>query len=617
MKKYLVILQFGPVKDFIQTARRTDDYWAGSFLLSYAVGKAIVCLEQKGADIVFPDPEGNPLIKAARNDFKYYDNDSLNPSLPNRLGFCFSAETNLVLKEELNQIVQQLRDDIVSFFKDIEQIFSKKIFSGIFLVESAESQMNDLFEVYYAFTEMDSHDEGKAISETERRLAARKNIRDFIPFEQKGFKCTLCGVREPVRRKSALLVDIKRDWALINREYPFKFKLNEMLCAICTGKRLLRNVRFKMGKIPSTTTVAVSAWLSDIVTKVKNQEEKLGLHAENLRLKFLNEHIEKGASVPTNANVNHWLFNIEGDYFIDDVYDRLEKEAKDEKNADKRKALEDARKQLNKFIKDLSLDAPPKYYTIISFDGDNMGDYRKQLQLSEEHKQFSKKLAGFTQKVYQLIHQSDYHGYVIYSGGDEGVLLVPLSETLAVMDRLRKTFLAETGLTLSVGAAIVHHHAPLGEGLKAANEALDRAKLVKNSIDETSKNAFAFNLRKRSGAHMICHFPWEVKIDTESVNIIDYLLKWHDAYDQKLTRRWFFQVYKELPLFRESAEQSLFVNTLYQILPRHVPSDKKSMALSLAKETSDIMFSHDAANNIENLLLLLYIPIYLYNGGQD
>ena len=609
MKSYLVILQFGPVKDFIHTARRTDDYWAGSFILSYAVGKAIDSLEKTGADIVFPDPEGNPLIDAVRNS-AFDSVDSLNPSLPNRLGFCLSAESNQKLIQGLDNVVQELRDDLVNMFIKIEQKLPVK--------SRAASQMNDMFEVYYAFTEMDSQNQGNAISETERRLAARKNIRDFIPFEQHGFKCTLCGVREPIRGKSIILADIKSDWAMINRKYPYKFKLNERLCAICTGKRLLRNVHFKMGNIPSSTTVTISAWLADIVNKVKSPEADFGIHASNLCLKLQNEYIEKGAPVPANENVDHWLFKIEGDYFIDDVYDRLEKEAQIEGHIEKLHALQDARKQLKTFMKKLSIDAPPKYYTIISFDGDNMGDYRKQIKSNEAHKQFSKKLAGFTQKVYDLIHTSDYHGYVIYSGGDEGVILVPLSETLQVMDQLRKIFYTEIGLTLSVGAAIVHHHAPLGESLMAAEEALNRAKEVKDSNNRTSKNAFAFNLRKRSGSHMTCQCPWEVETETKHVDIMQFLLQWFRAYDSGMTQRWFFQVYKDLPIFKQSAEPSLFGNTLYQVLPRHVPPDKKELGLSLAKETKDILFSHEVIKmDIENLLSLLYIPIYLYDGGQN
>ncbi len=38
------ILQFtlGPVQGFVAQARRTRDFWAGSFLLSYLTGKAML-----------------------------------------------------------------------------------------------------------------------------------------------------------------------------------------------------------------------------------------------------------------------------------------------------------------------------------------------------------------------------------------------------------------------------------------------------------------------------------------------------------------------------------------------------------------------------------------------
>ena len=46
------ILNFsiGPVQGFIARARKTRDFWAGSFLLSYLAGQAMaVILENKGS----------------------------------------------------------------------------------------------------------------------------------------------------------------------------------------------------------------------------------------------------------------------------------------------------------------------------------------------------------------------------------------------------------------------------------------------------------------------------------------------------------------------------------------------------------------------------------------
>src|SRR5690606_22736204 len=53
----------GPVQGFVVQARKTRDLWAGSFLLSYLAGQAMVKIIKSGGRIIFPTvheplPEG-------------------------------------------------------------------------------------------------------------------------------------------------------------------------------------------------------------------------------------------------------------------------------------------------------------------------------------------------------------------------------------------------------------------------------------------------------------------------------------------------------------------------------------------------------------------------------
>ena len=84
MKTYLTILQHGPVQDFIHTARRTDDYWAGSFLLSYITTHIIKELKAMSGEIISPGHEDDPLAMAVLG-CKPPRNEALQPSLPNRV----------------------------------------------------------------------------------------------------------------------------------------------------------------------------------------------------------------------------------------------------------------------------------------------------------------------------------------------------------------------------------------------------------------------------------------------------------------------------------------------------------------------------------------------------
>lgn len=45
-RDYLLLFSIGPVQSFIAAARKTEDLWAGSYLLSFLVEKAIDKLEE-------------------------------------------------------------------------------------------------------------------------------------------------------------------------------------------------------------------------------------------------------------------------------------------------------------------------------------------------------------------------------------------------------------------------------------------------------------------------------------------------------------------------------------------------------------------------------------------
>ncbi|MFH1930164.1 MAG: type III-B CRISPR-associated protein Cas10/Cmr2 [Pseudomonadota bacterium] len=615
-KKYLVLFQFGPVQDFIHTARRTDDYWAGSFLLSYTTAQIICELKKQKSKIVFPNPGDNALVKAVcENNFNNEEalqpslnEEALQPSLPNRVAAIIEEEEHSQLKERLNELRGDVVKKIVSRFEEVE-----KSLTGRSLV--AKKQVEDLFEFFYAFAEYDKigHKYGLILKTVEKNLAARKNIRDFTHFYQYGFKCTQCGVREPLRDNHSLeensdLQGLRDYWKkLLRDKYKYAFRDNERLCSVCAGKRLLRRVCFKRGAIPSTSTIAVSVWLDQIQDKLDfsdvNQSNNINTFIYNLKQANL---IQQSASVPGNAGKTHPLFQIEGDCFISDSYDRFEKEA-EHKEVNYVRMAKDG---LAKMLKELP--DPPKYYTILSLDGDFIGKYCRSLEGLEEHQDFSKKLAGFTKIVYRIVHK-EYHGYVIYFGGDEGIILLPLAETLEVMNKLRKEFSHITGgLTLSAGAAIVHHQFPLGQGLKAAKEAINMAKTVRG------KNAFSFNIRKRSGANIICAAPWEVKRESNQQEVIKFLKAWLDAYSNGLSVRWYYQFANMEPVMEDERgmyDIGMVINELYRVLPRHLQD--KAIAFSLINKTKDIIYGHRELVEFKNLLSLLYVPIYIYQGGQD
>ncbi|MCK5904087.1 MAG: type III-B CRISPR-associated protein Cas10/Cmr2, partial [Gammaproteobacteria bacterium] len=60
-KKYYFHFTLGPVQSFVAQARRTRDFWAGSFLLSWLSAVAIKSVQVQGGTILFPKPNENYL----------------------------------------------------------------------------------------------------------------------------------------------------------------------------------------------------------------------------------------------------------------------------------------------------------------------------------------------------------------------------------------------------------------------------------------------------------------------------------------------------------------------------------------------------------------------------
>jgi len=57
MNSHFFHFTLGPVQAFVAQARRTRDFWAGSFLLSWLSSVAIKAVQVQGGEIQFPCPD--------------------------------------------------------------------------------------------------------------------------------------------------------------------------------------------------------------------------------------------------------------------------------------------------------------------------------------------------------------------------------------------------------------------------------------------------------------------------------------------------------------------------------------------------------------------------------
>jgi len=121
MSKVFGIFQIGPVQEFITCAKKTQDFWSGSYLLSYLNCVAIDTVVQNCGEvkdvIIYPSLEEQPLFEYVqelrKNNRKPWENNpkenQLRPTIPNRFVCKIS-------KEEGPKILQQAEKAVNTTF---------------------------------------------------------------------------------------------------------------------------------------------------------------------------------------------------------------------------------------------------------------------------------------------------------------------------------------------------------------------------------------------------------------------------------------------------------------------------------------------------------------------
>ena len=165
--RYLTLFTIGPVQGFIAQARKLQDLYAGSFLLSYLAKQTMAKAQKLGADILFPDPEQE--------------------SAPNRFLMMWEVGNEYALCEicrELDKYVRGEWEDIAR--KVIKE--TKFTYTG-----AISAQISSLIQVYYA-SELYKGDEsfGECYKNVMKRLGAAKTFRTFTQLDEPpGRKCSV------------------------------------------------------------------------------------------------------------------------------------------------------------------------------------------------------------------------------------------------------------------------------------------------------------------------------------------------------------------------------------------------------------------------------------------
>ncbi|GAK51211.1 CRISPR-associated protein, Crm2 family [Candidatus Moduliflexus flocculans] len=431
-----LLFSIGPVQSFIETARKTQDLWMGSFLLSYLIWEGMkIVVQSYGPDaIIFPDLHQQPLVDywlfEKHGIGKKPDDRSLTlPTMPNRFLAILPADVAQTLAK---QVEEHVKNEFMSIGKQaiqkaIEQFglkpkhkphttdmprITEQLASllNVFWVvvpwkpleftRNADSCIHlDALAPYLETNRIKEKEQlltffakgkeyplnigaiyGELHSLTEQALAARKHCRDFTQHEEPGRKCSLCGERQALFQQRnnpshERYKDILQGQIL--RE-------NEQLCAICMTKRMGRQVfqeKFRWKDdvdFPSTSEIATADFKQHLLRNEASRQafEK---YVNACRMLF-------GSSIP-KVNllpaIKHNVTNIDGDFFIEDYL--TEKNLKmalhlddHELSEPQQKNLEALQNQLTTLQKKYASDrAPSSYYAVIMLDGDKMGKWLK------------------------------------------------------------------------------------------------------------------------------------------------------------------------------------------------------------------------------------------------
>lgn len=469
---YLLQIAFGPVQDFIASARRSRDLYAGSRLLSEASGKAAEYLASKVGyqNLIFPAP----------NDFAHLQqlNDS---GIPNVV--LLHIDQAMGCTELTKEAIEAARAHIRDRAKAVLQPHAAQIDWPTSL-----KQVEDLLEVYWAWVPLEG-DYARARDRLAAVMAARKNTRDFGPvtWASSAPKSSLDGGRESVTHQAP------SGWRLANG-----IRAGEELSGVDLLKRL-----WPQGSFLSTSHLAALPYLE-------------GLRQKG-RLRELEFYLERLATLVGDGAREEWAHPVVRDTPLA-RYDprllfmgRLSEffDATDPK-------LEEARATLAEMYRGLG--EPLPYYALLHADGDRMGEAidHQSRQGMAAHRRLSNKLAlDFAARVRGIVER--HQGCLVYAGGDDVLALLPLHTALRCAKALAQTFQsAMEGLgagqdpTLSVGLAIAHHLEPLQDALELVRHA---EKFAKEGFETTppdkKRNALAVAYSPRSGSVRMVRGRWD------------------------------------------------------------------------------------------------------------
>jgi len=532
----------GPVESFVAQARRTRDFWAGSFLLSWLAGVAIETTHRLGGSVVLPlaPPDlldaiagrstgGGPRHALIPNRFVADVPESFDAGLvAQSLVIAWRALCDLIWDTDLQPHPTLWRNGQRSLWK---------------------AQTERLWEIAWV----------KLAPDDQTGLETRKSWRTFAGDAgsaalDAGASCAvMAGFRElsgatipgaaqreywrGVQKKLGNALDFGGDLggdasdasieplsavAFVKRRFPYVFhRLGEAAINMPGGWTL--HGWPVSPHAPSVSLIASSQWLANLIDALASDQTKrdraLEL-AEILSAGATDAHAD--SQFPTLAGALDRAREAgvtRGPRFDSKVFQRpfLEKvsRAGSELSSPAPIGHCDAARELLDLLAKLKLPDAPTFYAVVTMDGDRIGEEAScnPASLAAFMRSFSERVAGSGSAV-GIVKNHD--GFLVYAGGDGVVALLPIATALACAVELRIAFdtLARSRLgqpmTLSGAVHFAPVRRPLARVLQEAHETLNDVAKRRGGRD-----ALAIRIMKPGGETACWSSKWSDALDIQ------------------------------------------------------------------------------------------------------
>jgi len=610
----------GPVQAFVAQARRTRDFWSGSFLLSWLASVAMKEVEAQGGDIQFPLPDDD-YLKYLTGELADPANAPKQGSIPNRFKAMQAKVPAEFDPQRVTEAVQQAWTELAELVWQGDLSFCDDETREVW-----ERQVAGFWDMTWVLTE----NAGES-----NLLDRRKNWRSYMAPYEPGVSCMMMDGWQELSGLPRPGKELGQFW----RELRFKsagsglktdLRPGEYLCSVAYIKRrfarYFQDVRVEFSSdienysnwrlhgwklpvnVPSVNYLAAAPWLAasieqakkdtDLQTQLRNLEGSIGLmeHSREGRSINLNR-VERAAA---NTDLKDWQWKqVNGRYLYEDEMRLLAERSDDEEERHQARIVLGQLQRLPK-----TLGKPSDFYAILLMDGDSLGT-----QMSDTSKQIgiSTALNNFTRQVPALVHE--YSGFLVYAGGDDVLALLSVDDALACTDALRQLYNrcfseqnqvqeadGHSKITSSLSGALMycHYKSPLAQNLATAHPLLDDI-----AKEECGRDSLAVRVMKPGGEHCTWSTPWDVTVKNgdkapvkvnriAAVNDLVALLMAEKVGDDRFSRKFFFKLEELVEILgldkAESGLQADMIEALFTAAWHHTGKKVKDLPSELPEQ---------------------------------